>query len=144
MGTRSTISIKLPKNKTGLSIYCHWDGYLSNNGKLLVEHYCDTGLVRNLIKLGSLSSLAERCDLPCLLPHDYETPCEGFTVAYGRDRGEQDVAAKRFTGDLPEAAQDEEHNYLWDGEQWWHWEDRNYAMPTAATPKPLTLEMCQS
>ncbi len=33
MSTRSSISIKTSKND-GKTIYCHWDGYPSNNGAI--------------------------------------------------------------------------------------------------------------
>ena len=36
MSTRSNIAIKR-KNGTVESIYCHWDGYLSYNGKILLK-----------------------------------------------------------------------------------------------------------
>ena len=38
MSTNSTINIQ---NEDGTvdSIYCHWDGYLEFNGKLLQQHY---------------------------------------------------------------------------------------------------------
>ena len=38
MGTRSTIGLEYPDG-TVRGIYCHWDGYPDNNGKILVEHY---------------------------------------------------------------------------------------------------------
>ena len=37
MGTRSSIAIK---TEDGIkAIYCHWDGYIDNNGRILKEHY---------------------------------------------------------------------------------------------------------
>jgi hypothetical protein len=40
MGTRSTIALEFADG-TVEQVYCHWDGYLSNNGKILQAHYMD-------------------------------------------------------------------------------------------------------
>ena len=58
MATRSTIAIELP-NGTIKAVYCHWDGYLSNNGKLLQNYYTDSETVLKLIKKGAISSLGK-------------------------------------------------------------------------------------
>jgi len=56
MGTRSRIGIELPDHSV-VSAYCHWDGYVENNGKILVEHYQNREDVKELIDGGSMSSL---------------------------------------------------------------------------------------
>jgi hypothetical protein len=38
-------------------IYCHWDGYLEHNGKILFNHYVDPYKTRELIDMGGISSL---------------------------------------------------------------------------------------
>lgn len=85
MATRSRIGIE---HEDGVveSIYCHWDGYPSNNGSILQEHYRDSKKVEELIKLGDISSLAPEIEAP--EGHSFETPVDGVTVAYSRDRGE--------------------------------------------------------
>ena len=85
MATRSRIGIE---HKDGMveSIYCHWDGYPSYNGNILQEHYRDPKKVEELIKLGDISSLASEVEAP--KGHSFETPFDGVTVAYSRDRGE--------------------------------------------------------
>lgn len=55
MGTRSRIGY-LESDKI-VSIYCHWDGYPSNNGKILLEQYTDLDSVKELVSGGNLSSL---------------------------------------------------------------------------------------
>ena len=55
MATRSIIA-KLD-DKGVQAIYCHNDGYLSNNGKILDQHYKDEVKVDNLIAQGDCSSL---------------------------------------------------------------------------------------
>ena len=56
MSTRSSIAIK---NEDGSidAIYCHNDGYLTNNGAILYKNYQDPAKVQQLINLGSISSL---------------------------------------------------------------------------------------
>ena len=56
MGTRSRIGIEMPDHSV-VSVYCHWDGYVENNGKILVEHYQNREDVKELIDGGSMSSL---------------------------------------------------------------------------------------
>jgi len=56
MGTRSRIGIQL-KDDSILSVYCHWDGYPSFNGKVLREFYNTKEKVNQLINGGNISSL---------------------------------------------------------------------------------------
>jgi hypothetical protein len=59
MGTRSRIGIEMPDH-TVVSVYCHWDGYVEHNGKILVEHYQNREDVQELIDGGSMSTLRTR------------------------------------------------------------------------------------
>lgn len=56
MATRSIIGIE-NKNKSIDSIYCHWDGYPQNNGKILFENYNSREKARFLINQGWNSTL---------------------------------------------------------------------------------------
>jgi hypothetical protein len=89
MGTRSTIAIQNADGSV-TGIYCHWDGYLSHNGKILQDHYADEAKVRELIALGDISSLGEEIGEA----HDFDAAPRGECNAYGRDRGERDVGAR--------------------------------------------------
>jgi hypothetical protein len=84
MATRSRIAIENPDN-TVTSIYCHFDGYLSNNGEILQNHYTDRDKVEELIALGDISFLRENVESTD--NHNFNNPQEGVTVAYHRDRG---------------------------------------------------------
>ena len=55
MATRSRIAIE-NQDGTVISIYCHWDGHLETNGKILFENY-DREKTEQLIALGNISSL---------------------------------------------------------------------------------------
>ena len=57
MGTRSRIGITLKDQKTIASVYCHYDGYPSFNGKMLKQHFNTESKVRELIDGGDISSL---------------------------------------------------------------------------------------
>jgi hypothetical protein len=58
MGTRSTIALEFADG-TVEQVYCHWDGYLEHNGKILQEHYSDPFKLRDLIDQGGISSLGK-------------------------------------------------------------------------------------
>jgi hypothetical protein len=57
MATRSTIALEFADG-TVQQVYCHWDGYLEHNGKILFESYQDPFKLRDLIDLGDVSVLA--------------------------------------------------------------------------------------
>ena len=95
MGTRSRIGV-MHGNKVK-SIYCHWDGYLSFNGRILQESY-DSARANQLIALGNLSSLRaeigekhafSKFDVPTEEVEAFETLTENWCTFYGRDRGEK-------------------------------------------------------
>ena len=87
MATRSRIGIE---NENGRieSIYCHWDGYPSHNGKILAQNYTDVDKIKSLIALGDISSLHENVVPADGVSHSFESAADGVTVAYHRDRGE--------------------------------------------------------
>jgi hypothetical protein len=56
LATRSNIGIEYPDGTIHF-VYCHWDGYLSNNGEILYNNYTTAEQVEALVALGSISSL---------------------------------------------------------------------------------------
>jgi hypothetical protein len=98
MATRSTIALEYADG-TVEQIYCHWDGYLDNNGQLLSTHYMDPFEVQKLIDLGDMSSLGATVD-----------SCE----FYMRDRHETDCNARRYKDfqEYTREAQREEYDYI--------------------------------
>ena len=56
MSTNSTIALETESGEIH-QIYCHWDGYLEHNGKILQDHYTDPGKLRDLIGHGDLTFL---------------------------------------------------------------------------------------
>jgi hypothetical protein len=87
MSTRSRITIK--KDGKSKSIYCHWDGYPSNQMPLLKNNYSTYEAAKTLINLGDISYLAPK---PIPTPgsgHSFNNPEKDVVVAYHRDRGDK-------------------------------------------------------
>ena len=96
MATRSTIALEYADGTVG-QIYCHWDGYLEHNGKILQESYQDPFEVQKLLDNGDMSVLNESVD-----------GCEFY-----KDRGE-DCPQRMYKdfADYRKNAQGEEYNYI--------------------------------
>jgi hypothetical protein len=90
MATRSNIGI-LNSDGTVDYIYCHFDGYVEHNGKILNEHYTTENKIHRLMELGDLSVLGPEIGEQ----QDFERPVKGTCLAYGRDRGEDGVEARK-------------------------------------------------
>lgn len=91
MGTRSVIGVM--HGDKCKSVYCHWDGYLDNNGRILLDHY-DSAKANHLVALGDLSCLRKNVEIPEDVAHTFEKPAEDITIFYGRDRGESGTEFK--------------------------------------------------
>ncbi len=97
MATRSTIALEYADGTVG-QIYCHWDGYLDNNGEILQSNYTDRFKVRALLDGGDMSSLRNEVE-----------DCEFYTK-----RGEE-LNPQRMFKDFQEytrEAQFEEYDYI--------------------------------
>lgn len=122
MATRSTIALEFADGSVG-QVYCHWDGYLAHNGDILMRHYQDPYKVRELIDLGSLSSLGPEIGEKHEFgnPHVYNSVeyhawnevNRKFCTFYARERGEDLVSHtyKDFS-DYKENHQYEEYEYI--------------------------------
>ncbi len=121
MATRSTIALEYADG-TVQQVYCHWDGYLEHNGKILAEHYSNPFILRDLIDLGDVSSLRPTVGTKHAFSK-LEVPMDGeaydalygeMTTFYGRDRGEDGVSAKKFKdfADYRANHQYEEYEYI--------------------------------
>lgn len=126
MATRGRIGI-LNDDGTVLSIYCHWDNYLTGSGRTLLEHYNDEAKVRELMKLGDLSSLGSEIgekhpfDRPAFASPAYyghEAKYGKMCTAYGRDRGDTETEAVKYSHVSDFYRNGEEYNYLFAEGQW--------------------------
>ena len=104
MATRSTIAIE-NADGTVHQVYCHWDGYIDYNGKILFEHYSDPVKLRLLIDLGDISSLHTEVGVKHPFSQ-FEAKMDGkeydrlygeMTTFYGRDRDEENTEPKKFS-----------------------------------------------
>ena len=123
MATRSTIALEFADGTIG-QVYAHWDGYLSHNGRILVESYSDPFKLRELIDLGGVSTLGSEIGVQ----HPFEAPGRygdaeyvaykekygKMTKFYGRDRGETEMEATYFKdfADYVDNHQCEEYEYI--------------------------------
>jgi hypothetical protein len=96
MGTRSTIALEYADGTVG-QVYCHWDGYLAHNGKILDNFYMDPFKVRDLIEGGDMSSLSDSVE-----------GCSFYSA-----RGE-DCPARKYKdiSDYERNSQSEEYDYI--------------------------------
>jgi hypothetical protein len=98
MGTRSTIAIEFADSSVS-QVYCHWDGYLDNNGRILAENYMDPFKVRELVDLGGFSSLRE-------------TVAETAESAYTQRGEDKDVNRYMNADEYFDCSQQEEYDYI--------------------------------
>lgn len=123
MSTRSAIGIKLDDGRIE-SIYCHSDGYLEYNGKILLRHYSDLNKIKKLLSFGDLSSLGENIEPEVGKKHGFEFSerQEGVCVFYNRDRGDSKKDTKsRILEDefyFVEHYDWSEYFYLWKDGRW--------------------------
>lgn len=120
MGTSATIIAKTSDGRFGVT-YVNYDGYISGVGKMLFEHYQDQSKIDAMLLPGHMSSL----DVSPLCPegHTYNTPVRGYSIYYGRDRGEDDVETD-YVRSFDEAYETSKsyggsYLYIWDGQTWW-------------------------
>ena len=114
MATRSHIGKLLP-NGSVKYIYCHWDGYPEHNGKILKEHYTDEAKIDALLELGDLSSLGEEIGEKQDF-NNQDTHNSKWCLAYGRDRGENNIDA-RISPTVSDMI-DQAYHYVWNGASW--------------------------
>jgi hypothetical protein len=89
MATSSRIGMEFRKEDGSLeikSIYCHSGGYPEGVGSTLKNFYNTSEKMAALIGLGDISYLTE--SIECPEGHSFNTPIDGYTVTYYRDRGE--------------------------------------------------------
>jgi hypothetical protein len=119
MATRSTIWISNEDNKNNFDgIYCHFDGYLENNGVILQEQYKDIDKIKALIELGYLSSINNRVAPKSTETHTFDKPIKDICVAYHRDRGDDFEMYKNVSFDKLKSYF-QEYNYLFKDGQWY-------------------------
>jgi hypothetical protein len=140
MATRSTIALEYADGQVD-QIYCHWDGYLSNNGQLLLKHWNDPFKVQAMMNLGDMSSLGDNVGEQ----HDFDDAAGVKDCTfYGRDRGEEGTEATRFKdfADYKENHQYEEYEYILrtDG----NWYVSQYGKPYTLLGEAIAAELVEA
>ena len=126
MSTRSTIIVKVDDEYHG--IYCHFDGYPSNMGPLLLKYYDTQKEAEELVALGGLSYLAPRLKPKSGEQHTFNSPNHDITLAYHRDRGEP------WEQNKPEVHYDinkidfQEYVYVFKDDDWYLYDDGEFAL----------------
>ena len=98
MATRSVISKIDKKVSNGeiTAVYCHSDGYLNWNGKILNEHYTNGNKVDELLSYGDVSIIRENIGVK-LDFNDYMAFAKNKQCKfYMRDRGEKNKHATQL------------------------------------------------
>jgi len=80
MSTRSNI-VLLRDNGSCSAIYCHYDGYLEHNGKMLLDNYTSTQDVRALVALGDIRALKPTLDE--MVEEEYKELPQNFSTLRG-------------------------------------------------------------
>jgi len=102
MGTRSTIAIE--KDGKVKAMYCHYDGYLAYNGKMLFDYYDSEEEAEALVNNGYASSLHETIEEINSGRVHQDPPDEYHTVTQ-----------MLYASDALFA----EYIYLWRNGEWW-------------------------
>lgn len=116
MATRSAIGVMRDGRIT--AIYCHWDGYIENNGRILQKHY-DMAKAQRLVDMGDLSVLRPEIGEQ----HAFKDPNPDWCVFYARDRGEDPpdrsvfYSTQQFINGMDGSGC--EYFYLMDGGVWY-------------------------
>lgn len=120
MSTRSYIGIE---NSDGTVdyIYCHWDGYLSNNGQILNDHYQDESKVRQLIVEGDASYIKPEIGTK----HSFGDVPGNECTFYRRDRGE-DIVPR--ASDCIEELPTDECAYVFRNGHWMYYQNNQWEL----------------
>ena len=104
MSTRSNIVYDTGNSVT--AVYCHHDGYLDHNGRILFEHYNSEDKVEALIELGDFTSLKptiEETRKKVMRSHSFEPEIYRTLDQYMYQAHGSDI----------------DYIYLWDKYMWW-------------------------
>ena len=103
MGTRSMIGV-CNEDDSVTATYCHYDGYLAHNGRVLVEYYNTPETARAVAESGYLSSLDDSLEDSIRASVNREAPTIYNTVETYLKCGFRNTGANYI--------------YLFDGEAW--------------------------
>jgi len=155
MATRSMIGVM--HGDKCKAVYCHWDGYLAHNGRILFEHY-DSPKANELVSLGDISSLGKEIgekhpfsyfDLPeemrNMTQGQFEEKFGNMTTFYGRDRDETDIDFKTFNSFkeliIAASGRGAEYVYIMKDGQWYYSSVPSFYSDSTPELRLITAEM---
>jgi len=95
MATTSTIAVVL-HNESVIQTYCHYDGYPSHTGKILVENYNSVERAEQLIRKGSIVHLDKYIE-PLTTLHNYESRERDVCLFHSPRDSEKDIDVREFS-----------------------------------------------
>lgn len=124
MSTHCMIGIKEENNVR--AIYCHHDGYPKGVGKVLLDFYKEERKVRQLLELGSISSLGAfpiseaEFGKKYMPDRDIDTyvACDDYAAEEGIEENEADIYAGEI-GYLEDVQHSVSHAYLFKNGEWY-------------------------
>lgn len=117
MGTGATISVLLNDGAIHL-INNHWSGYPRYLGRILRDNYGTQELAKALVNLGDASLICE--SIECPEGHTFDTPIDGYSIFYERDRGDTHCGVRTVTKiSIGVAREQTFFNYRWGGNGWY-------------------------
>jgi hypothetical protein len=85
----------LKKDGSVEQVYINYDGDIRSNGAMLLLHYREPEKVKELIKLGNISTLGRKIN-PTTDWHTFDKREPDVTTYYERDRGEKGQKPNKF------------------------------------------------
>lgn len=132
-------------------VYCHWDGYIDNNGMILLEHY-NSAKANQLVSMGDISSLRPEIGEKHHFSQfeagvsgdEYDRLYGNMTTFYCRDRGEEDAAGWKVSTTFEDFIEwvngcGAEYYYVMKEGEWYV----GCVYETAGIPQPGTLQRLQ-
>jgi hypothetical protein len=137
MATRSMIGVQRD-NGTIEAIYCHWDGYPSHHGPILLTAYNGPRKIEALIRQGDLSCLGSILVTDATGAED-EDACSNINGYVGGDGGDSECSAKVYT-----SLDDLRERQTWCDYYYIHKEGRWYVTTDSEEDELVLLELAGS
>lgn len=96
MGTHSLIAKQIDTD-TYRTVFCQMNGHLEFQGAMLLEKFSTPEQVDRILDLGDLYLLYPILEPDSALPHTLDSPQKNVTVAFQREFGYEDMAARNYT-----------------------------------------------
>ena len=96
MGTHSLIAKQIDTD-TYRTVFCQMNGHLEFQGAMLLEKFSTPEQLDRILDLGDLYLLYPILEPDPALPHTLDSPQKNVPVAFQREFGYEDMAARNYT-----------------------------------------------